>query len=114
LPTGAGGPTNKPVVTVEVIVRDKLLEIGNGKGVVAKIPKVNNAYDFRRLSELLYKIKQNYPDKTDATILLEPNIEYEYMINTMDAVRSMELTPPGQTERVRAELFPDVSIGVAP
>jgi len=114
LPDGSGGAANKPVVTIEVIVRDKSLEIGNGKGVVADIPKVNGAYDFHRLSELLMKIKQNYPDKTDATILLEPNIEYEYMVNAMDAVRSLETTPAGQTEVVRAELFPDVSIGVAP
>ena len=114
LPTGSGGATNKPVVTVELIVRDKRLEIGNGKGVVAKIPKVNGAYDFKRLSELLYKIKQNYPSKTDANILLEPNIEYDFMIKTMDAVRSMEMKPPGGTELVNAELFPDVAIGVAP
>lgn len=114
LPEGNGGANNKPVVTVEVIVREKGLEIGNGKGVVARVPKVNGAYDFKRLSELLYKIKQNYPKKTDATILLEPNIQYEYMINTMDAVRSKVMKAPGQTEPVQAELFPDVAIGVAP
>lgn len=114
LPDGSGGATNKPVVTVEVIVREKGLEIGNGKGVVAKIPKVDGAYDYKRLSELLYKIKQNYPKKTDANVLLEPNIEYDYMIQTMDAVRSMDMVPPGQTEPVKAELFPDVAIGMAP
>lgn len=114
LPTGSGGAANKPVVTVEVIVRENTLEIGNGKGVVAKIPKVNGAYDFKRLSELLYKIKQNYPNKTDANVLMEPNIEYDYMIQTMDAVRSLEMVPPGQTEPVKAELFPDVAIGMAP
>ena len=59
LPEGSGGATNKPVVTVEVIIREKSLEIGNGKGVVANIPKVGNAYDYKRLSELLYKIKEN-------------------------------------------------------
>jgi biopolymer transport protein ExbD len=114
LPEGAGGAANKQVVTIEVIVRQKSLEIGNGKGVIAAIPKVNGKYDFKKLSKDLFKIKQNHPKKTDATILLEPDIEYEYMVNTMDAVRSMEMTPKGQTETVEAELFPDVSIGVAP
>jgi len=114
IPQGSGGALDKPVVTVEVIVRDKALEIGNGKGVVASIPKVNGAYDFKRLSELLMKIKENYPQKTDATILVEPDIEYDYMIKTMDAVRSAEMKSPGQTQLVKAELFPDVAIGMAP
>jgi biopolymer transport protein ExbD len=114
IPQGSGGAVDKPVITVEVIVRDKFLEIGNGKGVVASIPKVNGAYDLKRLSELLKKIKENYPDKTDATILLEPDIEYDHMIKVMDAVRSWEIKPPGQTQIVKAELFPDMSIGMAP
>jgi biopolymer transport protein ExbD len=114
IPEGSGGANNKPVVTVEVIVREKGLEIGNGKGVVARIPKENGAYNFKRLSEMLMKIKQNYPDKKDATILVEPDIEYEYMVNAMDAVRSQDVIPAGQTEVVRAELFPDIAIGMAP
>jgi biopolymer transport protein ExbD len=114
LPEGAGGATDKPVVTVEVIVRGASLEIGNGKGIVAKIPKENGTYNLQRLSELLFKIKENYPDKTDATILLEPDIEYDYMIKVMDAVRSREMIPPGTTEKIQAELFPDMSIGFAP
>jgi biopolymer transport protein ExbD len=114
IPQGSGGAVDKPVVTIEVIVREKFLEIGNGKGVVANIPKVNGNYDLKRLSELLMKIKENYPDKTDATILLEPDIEYDYMIKVMDAVRSLEMIPPGKTEIVKAELFPDMSIGLAP
>lgn len=114
LPEGAGGATNKPVVTIEVIVREKSLEIGNGKGVVATIPKEKGAYNLQRLSELLMKIKQNHPEKTDATVLLEPDIEYDYMIKVMDAVRSLEMIPSGKTEIVKAELFPDISIGFAP
>lgn len=114
LPEGAGGAADKQVVNIEVIVRDKVLQIGNGKGVIANIPKVNDAYDYRTLSEYLLKIKKNYPDKTDATILMEPDIEYDYLVKTMDAVRGIEMTQPGQTEVVKAELFPDIAIGQAP
>ena len=114
IPEGAGGAVDKPVVTIEVIVRETALEIGNGKGVVASIPKVNGAYDVKTLSEHLMKIKKNYPEKTDAIVLLEPDIEYDYMIKVMDAVRSFETLPPGSTEIVKAELFPDMSIGFAP
>jgi len=114
LPEGAGGSTDKEVVNIEIIVRNKLLQIGNGKGVIANIPKVDGKYDYKKLSEYLLKVKKNYPNKTDATILMEPNIEYNYLVETMDAVRSIEMQEPGQTEPVRAELFPDISIGQAP
>jgi len=130
LPEGAGGAADKNQVTIEVIVRKTGLQIGNGKGVIANIPMVGNAYNFQKLSEYLLKIKQNYPKKTDATILLEPDIQYEYMVKTMDAGRSIDMPAqespaqagqpdqpalPGQTEEItRAELFPDIAIGQAP
>lgn len=114
VPSGAGGAADKPVVTIEVIIREKGLEIGNGKGVVARLPKVEGKYDVAQLSEYLMKIKKNYPDKTDATILLEPDIEYDYMILVMDAVRAAEIVPEGGTEPTKAELFPDMSLGEAP
>ncbi len=118
LPEGSGGASDKQKVTIEVIVRSKGLEIGNGKGIVGTIPKVDGKYDFKKLSEYLVKIKKNYPDKTDATVLMEPDIEYDYLVKTMDAVRSIEVNQPGATpgttDVVQAELFPDISIGQAP
>lgn len=114
LPTGAGGAAQKAKVTIEVIVRESGLEIGNGRGIVARMPKIEGEYDIKKLSEYLMKIKGNYPDKTDATILLEPDIEYNYMIKVMDAVRSAEVVQEGETEIQRLELFPDMSIGAAP
>lgn len=114
IPAGAGGAVEKPKLTIEVIVREKGLEIGNGKGVVASIPKAEGAYNLKKLSEHLLKIKGNYPEKTDATILLEPDIEYDYMIKVMDAVRSAEIIKEGQPLIQKAELFPDMSIGLAP
>lgn len=113
LPEGASGSADKPVVTIEVTVRAKSLQIGNGKGVIATIPKVKGEYDYKTLSKDLLKIKKNYPDKTDATVLMEPDIEYEYMVRTMDAVRSIEVEQPDGAEPIRGELFPDISIGQA-
>lgn len=121
----AANSANKPQVTIEVIVRKSKLQIGNGKGVIASFPKVNDKYDIERLGRYLLKIKGNYPDKTDATILLEPDIEYDTMVLMMDAVRSLEVKPevtetatPGapimSADVQRFELFPDMSIGDAP
>lgn len=114
LPTDAAGSTNKPKITIEVIIRESRLEIGNGRGVIARIKKIDDKYDLQKLSDYLKKIKGNYPDKTDATILIEPDIEYDYMIQIMDVVRSAEVVQEGQTEKQLVALFPDMSIGQAP
>jgi len=115
LPTGAGAAAPAEVkMTVEVIVRDKGLEISNGRTVLARFPKQDDAYDFKSLSEYLIKIKAKYPDKTDATVLMEPNIEYDYLVKVMDAVRSAEVRQVGKEEIEKVALFPDISIGDAP
>ena len=62
----------------------------------------------------MQKIKGNYPDKTDATILLEPDIEYDQMVRVMDAVRSAEIAQDNSEELQKVALFPDMSLGEAP
>ncbi len=115
MPTSAGSsqPT-KIKLTIEVIIREKGIEIGNGRQVVARFPKVDGKYDYKSLAQYLLKIKSNYPDKTDAMVLMEGDIEYDYLVATMDAVRSIEVIQEGQTEPQQVALFPDISIGDAP
>lgn len=115
LPTSAGAsaPT-KIKLTIEVIVRNKGLEVGNGSRVVARFPKVDDAYDLQSLQKYLLKLKAKYPEKTDATVLMEPDIEYDYLVKVMDAVRSAEIRQPGTLDVERVALFPDISIGDAP
>jgi biopolymer transport protein ExbD len=114
IPADAGGAVTKPKVNVEVILRMNRLELGNGQGIIARIPNVNGKHDLAKLSGYLQKIKGNYPDKTDATILIEPDVEYDQMVRVMDAVRSVELEQEGSDELVKAALFPDMSLGEAP
>lgn len=114
IPAGASGPDNKPKVIIEVIVRGKRLELGNGKGVVARLPNVDGKHDIAKLSKYLLKVKGNYSDKTDATILIEPDIEYDSMVRVMDAVRSAEIKQEGSDEIKKVALFPDMSLGEAP
>jgi len=115
LPSAAGGASaNKPLVTIEVIVRKSALQIGNGTAVVATIPKVNGKYDLKQLSEQLQGLKRRYESKDDATVLIEPDIGYEDMIHVMDAVRAAEVKQPGQDVATKITLFPAISIGEAP
>jgi biopolymer transport protein ExbD len=115
VPTSAGGSAvNKPNFAIEVIVRKAGLEIANGSSVEAAIPKKDDQYDMEMLSEMLMRLKAQYPEKEDATVLMEPEIEYDYLIQIMDAVRGTEVQAEGSEEIQRMELFPDISIGDAP
>ncbi len=115
VPTSAGGSeSNKPNFSIEVIVRKTGLEIANGSYVEAAIPKKDDRYDMEMLSEMLMRLKAQYPEKEDATVLLEPEIAYDYMIQVMDAVRGAEVREDGSEEVQKMILFPDISIGDAP
>ncbi len=51
------------------------------------------------------------PEKTEATLLLEPDVPYDDLVQVMDTVRILEQRQGGRM--VQAELFPDVSLGDA-
>jgi len=115
LPTGAGGPAaDKPKLSIEVIVREKGIEIGNGKSILVRFPKVDDDYDVRTLSEYLLKIKAEYVEKKDATVLMEPDIPYRSLVLVMDAIRTAEVVQGDNPEPQEIELFPAISIGDAP
>ena len=115
VPTSAGGSAVKtPNFAIEVIVRKNGLEIANGSSVEAAIPKKDDQYNMQMLYELLKRLKARYPEKDDATVLMEPDIEYDYLIQIMDAVRGAEVQMEGSEEVKKMVLFPNISIGDAP
>jgi len=115
VPTSAGGgQVTAPNFAIEVIVRKAGFEIANGSSVEAAIPKKDGAYDMEMLSQMLMRLKAQYPNKEDATVLLEPDIEYDYLIKIMDAVRGTRQEVEGSDEAQKIVLFPDISIGDAP
>ena len=115
VPTSAGGSaSNTPNFAIEVIVRKAGLEIANGFSVEAAIPKKDDQYDMEMLTEMLMRLKAKFPEKEDATVLMEPEIEYDYLIQIMDAVRGAEVQVEGSDEVEKMILFPEISIGDAP
>ncbi len=112
LPSAQSAAPATPTFRVEVVVREAGLEIMDGTQVIAAIPKSGDVYDLSKLSEYLVAIKHEYPEKEDASVLLEPDIEYDHLIQVMDTVRSVETDDGGQT--TRADLFTAISIGDAP
>lgn len=115
MPTSQGGASKEEAkLSIEVIVRENGLEIGNGRNVIASIPKNGEEYDLPALSERLLELKSDYPDKEDATVLMEPDIEYDHLVKVMDAVRMAELRQENEDEPRKLALFPNISIGDAP
>jgi biopolymer transport protein ExbD len=99
---------------LEIIVREDKIEIGDrNQGLLGVYPNSpNGEYDYEALSEKLSQLKKRYPQKTDASILLEQDIEYDTLVQVMDRVRVEEAIEDDSV--VRHDLFPDISIGDAP
>ena len=99
---------------LEVIIRKDKIEVGDrNQGLLGIYPNTEEGeYDYDALSEKLSQLKKRYPTKTNASILLEQDIEYDTLVQVMDRVR-VEEEAVGLSV-VRVDLFPDISIGDAP
>ncbi len=135
LPSSAGDSVSEPTFRLEVIVRKDGLELTNGSAQIATLPTVNGDYDLKTLSELALSLKREYPRTDSASVLLEPEVRYDSLIQVMDAIRSKEVPaavadasffghdPSGQPASVdtsdppkpaRVALFTKIAVGDAP
>ena len=102
-----------PGLQLEVMVRKDLLQVADrNSGPLATLPNVAGAYDYEGLTGYLKRVKEKFPQKTVASILLEKNTPYDILVQVMDRVRTFEAKSGATT--IQAELFPDISIGDAP
>ena len=131
MPSSQGGAAaDDPDFRIEVIVRDEGFEVTNGRVTIAAIPLDEGDYDLATLTDVAVALKRDHPDATRASVLLEPQVEYDHLIQVMDAVRSASAAdhfeiedaeaagdaPPAPVEEAptRIALFTDISIGDAP
>jgi biopolymer transport protein ExbD len=115
LPGSSTEPADQQELTfqLEVIVRSSQIEVGDRNiGALGIYPNKDDSYDYDALSTKLRELKDNYPEKTDASILLESEIPYDTLVQVMDRVRVGESIEDESI--VRKDLFPDISIGDAP
>ena len=109
-----------PAFRLEVIVRESGFELTNGESLIAALPKVDGEYDWATLARLAQQLKSENPDVKDASVLLERTVQYDYLIQVMDAIRSAELPAEGGSAAdhpaatKRAELFTNIAVGEAP
>ena len=125
LPSSAGGATNAAdSFRVEVIVREAGIEISNGSAIIAAIPKKEEEFDLQTLSNFMVELKQQYPDQDSASVLMEAQIPYDYLIQVMDIVRAIQVPIESEDEDEDEEegeqefelyaLFSEISVGDAP
>ena len=102
------------VFHLEIIVRKDKIEIGDrNQGLLGIYHNSEDGeYDYDALSNKLSELKERYPEKTEASILLESDIEYNTLVQVMDRVRVEEEVVEDSV--IRNDLFPDISIGDAP
>ena len=103
----------KPLFDLEIIVRGDSIAVGDRQGgLLKRLPRVDGDYDYEQLSQVLRQIKARFPDKLNATLLLESDTPYDILVQVMDRVRVAQFVEAGSVQS--AELFPEISIGDAP
>jgi biopolymer transport protein ExbD len=97
---------------LEVIIRqDDIVVNDRNSGPLKTLANTPAGLDLDGLSEFIRRIKSQFPDMTDATILSSPATSYDILVQVMDTVRVYQLPVAPFS---KAELFPDISIGDAP
>jgi biopolymer transport protein ExbD len=118
LPAAVGeGEAGDKQITVEVIVRKDRIEVGDGVQIVTRIGNLGDnkeTYDLKTLGSILLEIKGNYPSKQEATVLMEPDLEYDVLVQVMDTVSTATVPDPAGGKPQKYELFPAISVGDAP
>jgi len=75
------------------------------------LPNTAQGYDLEGLSAFMQRVKAQFPEMTDATILPSPNVSYDDLVQVMDTVRVYQQPV---APFAKGELFPDVSLADAP
>ena len=117
LPGSSSEPVEQQEQTfqLEIIVRQDKIEVGDrNQGLLGIYPNTDTGYDYEALAEKLSQLKERYPTKTDAAILLEQDISYDTIVQVMDTVRVSQVVDEEEGRIDRKDLFPEISIGDAP
>jgi biopolymer transport protein ExbD len=110
---GSGQAQDENPFDLEIIVRENSIDVGDRDGgLIKRIPALDTGHDIAQLSELLQQVKARFPEKIDATLLLEADTPYDTLVQVMDKVRAAPVVQAGSV--LMAELFPEIAIGDAP
>jgi biopolymer transport protein ExbD len=110
---GTQAASTPPQFQLEVIVRRSGIEVAErSTGVLTTIPAVATGQDVSRLTDYLAVLKQRVPEVTNATLLVADDVDYDTIVQVMDATRVRQVVDGAKV--VREPLFPQVALGDAP
>jgi len=121
-PAEAVPAEERPPLDLKVVLRAQRLEVHDRNGTVRLFdntpdgrPEADRGtagYDTAALGALLAEVKRLNPHEESVTLLLEPEVKYDALVQVMDAARAF---PPGSAELTAgAPMFPAIAIGDAP
>ena len=90
-----------------------LAEVQNDHGQEA-VDALIREFDLETLSDFMVELKREYPEQESASVLMEAHIPYDYLIQVMDIVRSVEVPAELEGEYELVALFSEISVGDAP
>ncbi|MCY1077004.1 ExbD/TolR family protein [Archangium lansingense] len=116
---GYGGPSTtvapqenpeQPRLVLSVLISKKGHFVNSENAILGKdgAPSVpllgDGSYDYASLNAQMVKIKSAFPSETKVVVAADPEIPYDALIQTMDAIRETR-------EKPHRTLFPDVTLG---
>ncbi len=112
--TGGMSTSQKSQSKLEVRIENTGFKVFFPEDVlIQEIPLIENdggkSYDFMQLSKVLQAVKGQLSEKRDILLLSHPNVDYQNLVFTMDAVKSFSGVVA--TNLVEIELFPEISLG---
>jgi biopolymer transport protein ExbD len=115
VPSGEAGDAAMPdPLQLRIIVREQGIEVHyRGQKTATRIARTPEQQALVSLGGVVDELKARFPQSLEATILLEPQIAYEYLVHVMDVVR---MPPQRQADAVQQPgRFPLIALGeVAP
>ncbi|RKH38048.1 ExbD/TolR family protein [Corallococcus sicarius] len=113
--SASAGPADAdvPKLALSVLISQKGLYVRSNsdeaqalEGGAPTVPvRADGTHDYAALNARMVTLKAKYPQETKVIVAADPDIPYDALIQTMDALRET----PGPTERKL--LFPDVTLG---
>lgn len=101
-----------PPKSLEVVIHQNSLEVHAKNGSNTTLANTDEGHDYSGLADALLSIKKASPKDDQITLLVEPDVPYDTLVQVMDAVR----TAPEDVvfESGSRDMFPLISIGDAP
>ena len=111
----AAGQAESDTVTsdplqLQVVVREEVIEVAyHDLEAPVSLARLGDGSEVDSLAALAIRLKAQYPQSFQATVLLEPQIPYDYLVQVLDAVRVS--VRPGEPGAAAEPLFHSIALG---